>query len=312
MAKSAAPRRGTSPAASGSVKWAPAFCVAAALAAVLLLLAFQLAGCGCGGTGGAGPGEARQPPGVPEGQAGGGQGEGNAASLLARVLSITDGDTIRVLLPDGREEAVRYIGINTPELDQPYGPEAKTANASLVEGKQVRLEMDVSERDRYGRLLRYVFVDDLFVNAELVRRGYAQVATYPPDVAHAEEFLELQRQAQAEGAGLWAPASQPAAPSIPWSEAASHVGETATVVGPVVGTKYSSTSKGKPTFLDLGADYPDPRRFTVVIWGEHRGAFPSPPEALYRGRTIAVTGRIELYRGVPEIEVASPDQIELR
>lgn len=288
--------------------------IAAALAVAFLLLALYLAGCGSGGgPGGSDPRENRQPPGVPAGQAGGGeQREDDTASNLARVLSVTDGDTIRVLLPDGREEAVRYIGINTPELDQPYGPEAKTANASLVEGKQVRLEMDVSERDRYGRLLRYVFVDDLFVNAELVRRGYAQVATYPPDVAHAEEFLELQRQAQAEGAGLWAPASQPAAPSIPWSEAASHVGETATVVGPVVGTKYSSTSKGKPTFLDLGADYPDPRRFTVVIWGEHRGAFPSPPETLYRGKTITITGRIELYQGVPEVEVTSPSQITIQ
>jgi len=77
-----------------------------------------------------------------------------------------------------------------------------------VEGKVVRLEKDVSETDKYGRLLRYVWVGDLFVNAELVRLGYAQVATYPPDVKYQDIFLKLQREARETGRGLWA--SQPA------------------------------------------------------------------------------------------------------
>ncbi len=95
------------------------------------------------------------------------------------VVSVTDGDTIKVRLADGREEKVRYIGINTPEMDQPFGEEAKSANQALVTGREVRLVRDVRERDRYGRLLRYVYVDGLFVNAELVRIGYAQAVTYP-------------------------------------------------------------------------------------------------------------------------------------
>jgi micrococcal nuclease len=77
----------------------------------------------------------------------------------------------------------------------------------------VRLEKDISETDKYGRLLRYVYVGDLFVNAELVKLGYAQVATYPPDVKYQEYFLTLQREAEEAGRGLWATTTP--APSTP-------------------------------------------------------------------------------------------------
>lgn len=119
---------------------------------------------------------------------------------------------------------VRYIGIDTPETvhptrgEEPYGREACAKNKELVEGKVVRLEKDVSETDKYGRLLRYVYVDDLFVNAQLVRLGYAQVATYPPDVKYQDLFLQLQREAREVGRGLWAIAEEAAptpAPTLP-------------------------------------------------------------------------------------------------
>lgn len=105
---------------------------------------------------------------------------------------------------------MRYIGIDTPETVHPskpveyMGKEASAKNKELVDGKTVRLEKDVSETDKYGRLLRYVYVGDLFVNAELVRLGYAQVATYPPDVKYQDLFLVLQREAREAGRGLWA------------------------------------------------------------------------------------------------------------
>lgn len=117
--------------------------------------------------------------------------------------NVVDGDTIDVLI-DGQEYRVRYIGIDTPETPHEcYSQEATQRNEELVLGKTVCLEKDVSEMDRYGRLLRYVYVGDTFVNAALVSEGYAQVATYPPDVKYADYFLALQQEAREEGRGLW-------------------------------------------------------------------------------------------------------------
>ncbi len=125
-------------------------------------------------------------------------------------MRVVDGDTIRVALPSG-EERVRYIGIDTPESVKPGSPvecfakRASAFNERLVAGERVRLVRDVEERDRYGRLLAYVYRerDGLFVNAELVRRGYATVATFPPNVAHEGDFKRLANRARLSGRGLW-------------------------------------------------------------------------------------------------------------
>jgi micrococcal nuclease len=124
----------------------------------------------------------------------------------ARVTKIVDGDTIHV---DG-DIKVRYIGIDTPETKhptkglEPFGREATEANRRLVMGKRVLLVKDVSETDRYGRLLRYVFLEDgTFVNLKLVEDGFARVSTYPPDVRFADLFLEAERKAREGGRGLW-------------------------------------------------------------------------------------------------------------
>lgn len=122
---------------------------------------------------------------------------------LARVVGIADGDSIEVEI-EGQVYGLRYIGIDSPEPDQPGWWEAMEANRRLVEGQTVRLEKDVSETDQYGRLLRYVYVGSLFVNAELVRQGYAAAVVFPPDVAYADLFAQLQNEAQLEGRGLWA------------------------------------------------------------------------------------------------------------
>ena len=97
--------------------------------------------------------------------------------------------------------------------------------------------------------------------------------------------------------------------AISWRDAGKHVGSTATVEGSVVGTEYASSSNGKPTFLNVGKPYPDPARFTVVIWGEDRGKFSKPPESLYKGKDICVSGVVQMYRGSPQIIVDSPDHI---
>jgi micrococcal nuclease len=104
----------------------------------------------------------------------------------------------------GEEYAVRYISIDTPERGERLYEEATEKNRELVEGKIVRLEKDVSETDIYGRLLRYVYVDDTFVNAELVRLGYAKAIPYPPDTKFQELFAELEQEAKDAGRGIWA------------------------------------------------------------------------------------------------------------
>lgn len=124
---------------------------------------------------------------------------------LAVVKRVIDGDTIE--LNDGRK--VRYIGIDTPELHHPtkgvqcFGKEAMEKNKELVEGKEIKMKKDVSETDRYKRLLRYIWIGDTFVNEYLVKEGYAAQATFPPDVKYAELFGTAAEEARINNRGLW-------------------------------------------------------------------------------------------------------------
>ncbi len=132
----------------------------------------------------------------------------------ARVTHVVDGDTIDVRMPDGEEETVRYIGIDTPETVKPDtpvqcgGPQAHVVNEHLVGDRTVTLRFDAELRDVYGRLLAYVYLPSaggrpLFVNAELVRRGMARTLTIPPNDSFAELFARLAAAAGAAGRGLW-------------------------------------------------------------------------------------------------------------
>ncbi|MBI1833751.1 MAG: thermonuclease family protein [Candidatus Andersenbacteria bacterium] len=148
--------------------------------------------------------------------------------LVKRVI---DGDTIE--LETG--QTVRYIGIDTPETVHPsqpvgcFGKEASAKNTALVAGKRVRLEKDISETDRYGRLLRYVYVGDTFVNDSLVRQGYANASSYPPDVKYQDQFRQAEQEARAAKRGLWgscssgsstSSATKPAATTAPATQPA--------------------------------------------------------------------------------------------
>ena len=132
------------------------------------------------------------------------------ACQWADVSRVVDGDTIVVRIA-GAEDRVRYIGVDTPETVDPrkpvqaFGPEATSLNKSLVQGRRVCLEKDITERDRYGRLLRYVWLaDGRLVNEELLLAGLATVVTYPPDVKYVESrYLPAQRAAREAGRGLW-------------------------------------------------------------------------------------------------------------
>jgi len=131
----------------------------------------------------------------------------NNPPQTGKVVDVVDGDTIKVLLDqDGQTYTIRYIGMDTPESTtqvEYFGAEASVRNVQLVFGKNVTLIKDVSETDRYGRLLRYVIVDNLFVNYELVAQGYANTATYPPDIACIPTFQNAEQKARAANLGLW-------------------------------------------------------------------------------------------------------------
>jgi micrococcal nuclease len=129
-------------------------------------------------------------------------------SAYVYVSRVVDGDTIEVRL-DGETEDVRYIGVDTPETVKPgapvdcYGPQASGFNHRLVERERVRLVFGAERRDVYGRLLAYVYLGRRFVNAELLRRGFARTLTIPPNDRFVERFERLQTAAARAGRGLW-------------------------------------------------------------------------------------------------------------
>lgn len=128
----------------------------------------------------------------------------SAPALQGKVVKVSDGDTLVVQVDPNRQEKVRLLGIDTPEMAQkPWGERAKTFTERLALGKVVRLETDVQPRDQYGRLLAYAYVGKTFLNYELVRQGYAMLLTYPPNVAHVDQFTQAQKLARQEGKGIW-------------------------------------------------------------------------------------------------------------
>ncbi len=226
-----------------------------------------------------------------------------------KVTEVIDGDTVR--LADGN--LVRYIGVDTPEVriredgkfvysPQPFALQAKEFNRRLVEGKFVRVEFDVGKTDKYGRLLGYCFQGDKFINAELIKEGYAVVYTWPPNVKYADLFYNLQKEARENKKGLWGSYDV-----IPSEEASRYINQIRTVRGRVVNTYRSE----KVVYLNFGNDYR--RDFTVVIfrnsWNQFRNA-GIDPVVFYSGKTVEVTGRIRSYNG-PEIIVSSPREIRI-
>ena len=128
------------------------------------------------------------------------------ATSSVLVTRVVDGDTIEI---EGGEK-IRYIGINTPETVDPrrpvqcFGHEASERNKELVEGKVVRIEKDISDRDKFGRLLRYVWLGGTFINKQLVDDGFAYATSYPPNVKYEKVFSQAQQKAREEKRGLWA------------------------------------------------------------------------------------------------------------
>lgn len=129
------------------------------------------------------------------------------SAQTGKVLEVIDGDTIRVLL-DGLVVKVKYIGIDAPESVsrlEHLGKEAKMRNRELVSGRDVLLYKDTSDKDRFDRLLRYVLVDDRFINYDLVNLGYASALDEPPDSSCAILFKQAAANAKEHSLGIWAP-----------------------------------------------------------------------------------------------------------
>jgi endonuclease YncB( thermonuclease family) len=226
-------------------------------------------------------------------------------SLL--VKKVFDGDS--VLLSDGRE--IRYIGIDAPETsgkrpEEYYGNEARGKNESLVLGKEVRLEYDVERKDIYGRTLAYVYLDDVMINLEMVKSGFALAVPYPPNLAHQDELCEAMLSARREKRGLW---ENPDAWMITTDEADRYIGLSKTVFGKVL----HSDTVGVGTFLNFGDDFS--QDFTAFIPADYHSLFYDhsilDPAGKYLGKVIEVTGTLKEKNG-PSITVRHPCQIYIR
>lgn len=133
----------------------------------------------------------------------------NVDGMKVSVTKVVDGDTIDVKMPNGTEERVRFILVDTPETKhpkigvQPFGPEASNFTAEKISGQDVLLEFDAQERDRYGRLLAYVWLGEELVNEQLIKHGLARVAVFPPNTKYVDQFRATQEKARQAELGIW-------------------------------------------------------------------------------------------------------------
>lgn len=182
-------------------------------------------------------------------------GTGEESAVVTKVI---DGDTIQI---EGGK-AVRYIGIDAAETSgsqkgsRCFASEAALKNRELVEGKSVRLEKDVSETDRYGRFLRYVYVGDILINDYLIRQGYAYAVAYPPDIKRQKDFVEAQREARENARGLWRVCKDVSAATASGQQ---EVKET-TTTGDLDCKDFPTQEQAQAFFISQGGPSKDPHR----------------------------------------------------
>ena len=223
-------------------------------------------------------------------------------------VEIIDGDTFRLTTGD----TVRLIGIDAPELSQPGGEMSREYLAHLLLGNPITLERGYEDRDKYNRLLRFVYIGNLCINEEMIRQGYAE-ARYLPESPIRDYYLQLEIQAETTRAGLWSDnVFQPRfnlgwdsnLPVISWSEADNYYNQYVIIEGTIVDT-YNS---GIVCFLNFHTDY---QYFTAVIFACDFPGFPYPPDTYYLDRKVHIIGIIKDYKGSPEIIVKTPEQIRI-
>jgi micrococcal nuclease len=221
---------------------------------------------------------------------------------------IIDGDTFRLTTGD----TVRLIGIDAPELSQPGGELSREYLTHLICGKRVTLEKGCEDRDKYNRLLRFVYIGNLCINEEMIRQGYAE-ARYLPGSPIRDYYVQLEIQAEVTRAGLWSDnVFQPRScidwesnlQVISWVNADQYYNQYVIIEGTIVDT-YNS---GMVCFLNFHPDY---QYFTAVIFACDFPGFPYPPDTYYLGKKVQIIGIIKEYKGSPEIIVKTPDQIRI-
>jgi micrococcal nuclease len=225
-------------------------------------------------------------------------------------VKVLDGDTIE--LDNG--ETVRLIGIDAPELFEPGGDIARDYLSCLVLGKELILETRGEDRDAYDRLLRYVYVDTVCVNEEMVKNGYSEVRYLSENDPNRKYYIQLEIEAETKKAGLWSLGIfqsrvdlnwEGSIPVINWTEADQYYGHYVIVEGVIV----DAYNSGEVCFLDFDPEWQ--QYFTAVIFACDFPGFPESPAKYYLGRKVQIIGFIREYKGKPEIIVKTPDQIRI-
>ena len=227
------------------------------------------------------------------------------------VSRVMDGDTIEL----SNREKVRYIGIDTPEVREkkdsewiykprPYAEEASAFNKKLVEGKSVRLEFDVQKRDKYKRLLAYVYAGENMANMEMVKQGYGMIYTYPPNVKYTEKFLEAQKEARDNKRGLWSDLDSEKG-RITTAQAKDNIGRVRMIEAQVTDTHLTE----KLLILKFK------NNFKAVIYKNNipfgLKDMARSPNKYFKGKTVRVYGLIKEYKGHPEIVIHDMSQLEI-
>ncbi|MBU7047123.1 MAG: thermonuclease family protein [Theionarchaea archaeon] len=223
--------------------------------------------------------------------------------------SIIDGGTFR--LSNG--ETVRLTGIDAPELSQPGGIESRQYLAHLIQDKGITLERGYEDRDKYNRLLRFVYLGNTCINEEMIRQGYAEARYLSSNDPLREYYIQLEIEAETAKTGLWRnnifqPRSQlnwdSDVPVISWSDAHNYYNQFVIVEGTIVNTFNSGTA----CFLNFSTNY---QYFTAVIFASDFVGFPFIPEGFYLGKRVRIIGIIKGYNCSPEIIVKTPNQIKI-
>lgn len=227
---------------------------------------------------------------------------------LYMVKAVIDGDTIAL---SGSEFRVRYLGIDAPEIltgsspGEPLGESARKLNSEMVLGKKVRLERDIEKFDKYGRMLAYVYVDDVLVNEVLVREGLAEVLFIDPNKKYLTRFQSAEENAQKEQKGIWNKKARFTPPAlneqyvIEPSKAADFIGEKVVVRGSVEGARENRhvialRLKGGLDVVIFRRDLPSFAFFDIE------------PKTFYKDKRVEAIGRVSLYKGRPQIIVNHP------
>lgn len=235
------------------------------------------------------------------------------------VTKIIDGDTI--VIENG--DHVRLLGIDADEPNHPCYYEAKNRLESLILGKMVVLEKNQTDKDQYGRLLRYVFLNNRNINLQLIEEGLAICRFYDPDTKYKSECVVLEQQSKNNKTGCkWQEAQEATKPSIPKFErlipektglevvqaesAKDYYGEQKIIEGKTFTKRYSNPA----LFINFCKPYPN-HCFTSIIWNSDWYKFPENAASLYHAKTVRVKGFIQEYRGKPEIILKDPSQIEI-